>query len=150
MPLTPELYQEILLDHSKHPRAQGLLEAPTHRSEAKNPEAGDEVTLTLHIADEKITAVGWEAAGSAVLRASCSLMSEAVPGRTLAEAKELAEHFRAFLTGPEPDEAEVDFWGDAAALGGIRHLPPRVKCAMLPWRALLAVEEIESPASKVD
>lgn len=143
MPLTPELYQEILLDHSKHPRARGLLEAPTHRAEAKNPEAGDEVTLTLRTGPEgKIVAVGWEAAGSAVLRASCSLMSERVRGLDVAEAKELAGRFREFLTGPEPAEAETDFWEDAAALGGIRHLPPRVKCAMLPWRALLAVEEV--------
>ena len=143
MPLTPELYQEILLDHSKHPHAQGLLDAPTHRAEAKNAEAGDEVTLTLRTDSEgKIASFGWVAAGSAVLRASCSLMSERVKGLSVDEAQALAERFRAFLTGPEPVGAEVDFWEDVAALGGIRHLPPRVKCAMLPWRALLAVEAV--------
>ncbi|MDP0497413.1 MAG: SUF system NifU family Fe-S cluster assembly protein [Verrucomicrobiota bacterium JB024] len=140
MPLTPELYQEILLDHSKRPRAQGLLSAPTHRAEAKNPEAGDEVRLTLAAGvDGKIAVVGWEAAGSAVLRASCSLMSERIAGLTVSEAQALAGRFREFLTGAEPAANEVDFWEDLAALGGIRHLPPRVKCAMLPWRALLAV-----------
>lgn len=141
MPLTPELYQEILLDHSKHPRGQGLLAAPAFQAEAENPEAGDKVRLTLDTgADDTITVVGWEAAGSAVLRASCSLMGERIRGLTVPEAQALAERFRVFLTGAEPDEVETDFWEDVAALGGIRHLPPRVKCAMLPWRALLAVE----------
>ena len=143
MPLTPELYQEILLDHSKRPRAQGLLNAPTHRAEAKNPEADDEVRLTLATGpDGKIATVGWEAAGSAVLRASCSLMSERIAGLTVPGAQALAGRFRAFLTGAEPAAGEVDYWEDVAALGGIRHLPPRVKCAMLPWRALLAVEAV--------
>ncbi len=138
--MTPEIYQEILLEHSKHPRGEGLLADATHRAEAENPELGDAVTLTLRVGST-IEAVGWEAKGSAVLRASCSLMGEFVRGKTLAQAQEEAMRFRAFLTGTqEPDAASLDFFADVAALSGIRHLPARVKCTMLPWRALLAVE----------
>lgn len=105
MRLSPEIYQEILLDHSKRPRGEGLLADATHRSEAANPDVGDAVTLTLRIG-ETVESIGWEAQGSAVLRASCSLMGEFVRGKTLAQAQEGAALFREFLTGAvDPDEA---------------------------------------------
>lgn len=138
--LTPDLYEETLLEHGHHPRGEGLLAEATHRAELANPEVGDVVKLSLVVENDVVREVGWEAQGSAMLKASCSLMSEFVMGKSLHEVREMADHFREFLTGPEPTTEELAYFGDVAALSGIRRLPARVKCTLLPWRVLAALQ----------
>lgn len=140
----PELYRDILLDHGQHPRGEGLLNAPDLATQGSNADTGDVVELTLRIEGGGIAAVGFTAQGSAVLRASCSLMGEAVVGASLDEAREKATRFMALLTG----EAGEDDWsglGDAVALRGIRQFPARVRCAVLPWRTLVRLLSGDDP-----
>lgn len=137
--LSPDLYEEILLEHGHHPCGRGLLAEATHTAEAANPDVGDVVKLSLVVEGGKVVKLGWEAQGSALLKASCSLMSAFVMEKPLQEAREVAEQFRVFLTGPEPTAEELAYFGDVAALSGIRHLPARVKCTLLPWQALKSI-----------
>ncbi len=130
-------HREILLEHSEHPHGYGRLEAPSIATHARDERTGDALWLDVLLAGQSIAALGWEAGGSAVFRASCSLMCEAVTGRTRAEALACSENFISLLTTPAGDDAAA--WaalGDLAALSGIRHLPMRVICAALPWRTL--------------
>lgn len=131
----PELYREILLDHGHHPRGEGRLPAPDLAGHGSNADTGDVVELTLQVADGKITAVGFTAQGSTVLRASCSLMTELIMGLSPAAARAKAIRFQELLTTGADDADWADF-GEAIALRGIRQFPARVRCAVLPWRTL--------------
>ncbi|GHC12671.1 Fe-S cluster assembly sulfur transfer protein SufU [Cerasicoccus arenae] len=129
----PELYREILLDHGQHPRGDGLLDPCDLATEGSNADTGDVVRLTVRLAEGQIAEMGFTAEGSAVLRASCSLMTEALTGQSTVEAAAKADQFMALLRG-ESDDDNWDGLGDAVALRGIRQFPARVRCAILPWR----------------
>jgi nitrogen fixation NifU-like protein len=124
------LYQDIILDHHKSPRNHGPLAEATHDATVDNPLCGDRVTVHLAVGD-RIDAARFEARGCALSRAAGSLLTEAVIGKTPAEARDLAARFAAFVagTGPAPSDA-------LAAFGGVRDFPSRVACATLPWDAL--------------
>ncbi len=134
-----DLYQEVILDHSKRPRNSGGLEAPTHRAEGHNPLCGDELEVQLCIdADERMTEIAFTGRGCAISTASASLMTEALKGRTTAEAQELFEHFHAAVTAAHDATIDPAPLGKLAALTGVREFPMRVKCASLAWHTLQA------------
>lgn len=128
-----DLHREILLDHSRSPQNRGQPEQFDQTASHQDAETGDEVTIWLSLSKETVQAVHWEAKGSGVLNASCSLMSEHLKGKTVVDAKDVIDLFLKMLTNvSDPDDWEV--LGDTVALSGIRHLPARVQCAALPWR----------------
>ena len=130
------LYQELILDHSRTPHGFGLRDQVAAQSHQVNPTCGDEVTLQLHrAADGTIEAVAWEGHGCAISQASASLLAELAEGLSVADLEVRIEAFREAMRSRgtiAPDEALL---GDAAALGGVSRYVARVKCAMLAWVA---------------
>jgi nitrogen fixation NifU-like protein len=138
-PALAALYQGIVLEHHARPRNFGPLAACTHEARAHNPLCGDTVTLRLRLDAAAIVAAGFEGDGCALCRASASLLTLAVTGRTAADALALAAELDAFVSpGPEPTPEATDRLGDLRALGGVREVPSRRRCATLPWEALRA------------
>jgi len=133
MPDQADHFRELLIDHGQHPRGEGLLAQASVTAEGANPETGDEVTIAIQIEDGVVAAIGFTANGSAVLRASCSMMVECLTGQSAGEAHRLACRFVTLLTEEGGDEDWTGL-GDAEALRGIRRFPARVRCAILPWR----------------
>lgn len=133
-----DLYQEVILDHTKSPRNFGRLETPSHRAEGHNPLCGDHLTLTLEIADECVREVLFEGAGCSISTASASLMTQMVKGKTTSEANELFKKFHAVVTSSMDTEIDIAELGKLAALAGVRKFPMRVKCASLAWHTLRA------------
>lgn len=130
-----DLYQEVLLDHNRRPRNRRRLAAPTAVADGDNPLCGDRVHLELVLApDGTIVEAAFDGDGCAISIASASLLTEAVTGKTQAEARQLFAAVRAMLTGEGPGEPAP---GKLAALGGVREYPMRVKCATLAWHTLL-------------
>ena len=137
-----ELYQEIILDHYRQPRGRGELEPPKITQEGFNPSCGDEIVLDLRVQDGRIQAVRFRGRGCSISQASASMLTEAVQGKTLEEARALIQQVLALVKG----ETEGDFetLGDIVALAGVRHFPVRVKCATLAWHALEeALKQVE-------
>jgi nitrogen fixation protein NifU and related proteins len=131
-----DLYQEVILDHNRRPRNFRVLEAPTHHAEGFNPLCGDRLDLFLHVEADRIADVGFQGSGCAISRASASLMTDAVKGRSLGEARDLFERFHRMVTTP-PDQGVEDL-GKLSVLSGVREFPVRVKCASLAWHTLKA------------
>ena len=131
-----DLYQEVIVDHSKRPRNLRANEAATHHAEGYNPLCGDRLTLYLRVTDGVISDVAFEGAGCAISKASASMMTDAVKGRTIVEADALFERFHRMVTTP-PDRAVEDL-GKLSSLAGVREFPVRVKCASLAWHTLKA------------
>jgi nitrogen fixation NifU-like protein len=130
-----ELYQEVILDHNRRPRNFRVL-AGGCKAEGFNPLCGDRLSVYLHVADEVITDVSFQGSGCAISKASASLMTESVKGKTIAEAAELFHRFQQMITSP-PD-SPADQMGKLTALAGVRQFPIRVKCASLAWHTLHA------------
>ncbi|MFS0911950.1 Fe-S cluster assembly sulfur transfer protein SufU [Microbacterium sp. 179-I 3D2 NHS] len=130
------LYQELILDHSRTPHGYGLREAVAAQSHQVNPTCGDEVTLQVHRgADGRVEAIAWEGHGCAISQASASLLAELAEGLSVDDLGVRIAAFREAMRSRgriEPDEALL---GDAAALGGVSKYVARVKCAMLAWVA---------------
>ncbi len=134
---TDELYQEILLQHSRRPRNHGPLENPTHRAEGHNALCGDELSVELRIVDDQLEAVRFQASACAICTASGSLMTGATTGLKSDEAAALAGDFRKLATSGEVSPA-IESLTALRALGAVHRFPQRVKCAMLPWETLSA------------
>src|SRR5260370_31725127 len=136
-----ELFQDIILDHGRHPRNFHALEHPTHLARGHNPLCGDRVTVYLAVEGDRIADVSFEGRGCAISTASSSLMPEVLKGKTLDEARQLFAQFHAKVTGGEPAELREALIEDAERLeplSGVRAYPVRVKCATLPWHAFEA------------
>jgi nitrogen fixation NifU-like protein len=140
-----DLYQEVILDHSKRPRNFGQPPDANRRAEGYNPLCGDRETVYVRVEDDVLKDVGFRGAGCAISTASASMMTESVKGKTLPEAEALFERFHDLITGKDgekkPGAPEL---GKLAVFSGVREFPVRVKCATLPWhtlRAALAGEE---------
>ena len=129
-----DLYQEVILDHNRHPRNFGPLPAANRRAEGNNPLCGDRVTVYLDVEGDRIRDVTFEGAGCAISTASASLMTEALKGRSVEEARSLFHGFHELLT--QGDEGED--LGKLAVFTGVREYPMRVKCATLAWHTLMA------------
>ena len=131
-----DLYQEVILDHNRRPRNFHAMEDASHRAEGYNPLCGDRLTLYLKLDGDRVADVAFEGAGCAISKASASLMTDAVKGRTLAEVQALFERFHRMVTTP-PDQSVEDL-GKLSVLAGVRQFPMRVKCASLAWHTLKA------------
>ncbi|MCP3903841.1 MAG: SUF system NifU family Fe-S cluster assembly protein [Planctomycetes bacterium] len=131
-----ELYQELILDHNRQPRNRGVLECGGHEADGYNPLCGDRVHVTVELDGDVIKDIRFEGSGCAISTASASIMSEAVKGKTLTEAKYLFEQFITLVTeGPEAVDDPEDL-GKLAAFAGVGKYPARVKCATLAWHTL--------------
>jgi nitrogen fixation protein NifU and related proteins len=141
-----ELYQDIILDHGRHPRNFHALPHPTHLARGHNPLCGDRVTVYLAVEGDHIADVSFEGRGCAISTAAASLMTEVVKGKTIDEARQLFAQFRAKVTGADagagmPEELPEALQEDIERLEpltGVRAYPVRVKCATLPWHAFEA------------
>jgi nitrogen fixation NifU-like protein len=131
------LYQELILDHSKHPQGYGLLGDASGVSHQVNPTCGDEITLELHVDPQTqvVTSVNWEGHGCAISQASASLFTEMAGALTLPDLESRIDLFRTAMRSRGTIEPDEELLGDAAALGGVSRYIARVKCAMLAWVA---------------
>ena len=133
-----QLYQEVILDHNRKPRNYGQVEGATHRSEGVNPLCGDHIRVALKVAGDTIDAIAFEGESCAICKASASMMSVAVKGKPVADAERLVGHFRAMATGKEDIDESRRQLGRLTVFAGVKDLPSRVKCAILPWHTLHA------------
>lgn len=139
-----DLYQEVIIDHGRRPRNFGHLAEANRSAEGFNPLCGDRLTLYLKVEDGIIRAARFQGAGCAISTASASLMTEALPGKTEAEAEALFTGFHALVTDAQ---APADM-GKLAVLAGVREFPSRIKCATLAWHTLhAALAGREKPAT---
>jgi nitrogen fixation NifU-like protein len=129
-----DLYQEVIFDHYKHPRNFHRIEGADRVAEGYNPLCGDTIKVFLKVENGIVTDVGFEGCGCAISTASASLMTEAVKGRTVAEAERLFGEFHAMITDPK-EPAHHDL-GKLEVLCGVKEFPTRVKCATLAWHTL--------------
>jgi nitrogen fixation NifU-like protein len=129
------LYRDVIVDHSKHPRNFRLLEAG-RKAEGHNPLCGDRLTVYIQVDHGVIRDVSFDGLGCAIATASASLMTESVKGKTVAEADALFARVQRMVTASA--DAPVEDLGALSALAGVRRFPVRVKCATLPWHALQA------------
>lgn len=129
-----DLYREIILDHYRSPRHKGRVEDPDICARGYNPLCGDDIEITARLKDGRIDAISFDGHGCSISQASASMLTEAVTGKQLTEALDLAASVRAMFTG----DAEVDpeSLGDLEALQGVKRYPIRIKCATLAWNAL--------------
>jgi len=132
-----ELYQEVILDHNRHPRNRGKLEEPTGFAEGHNPLCGDNIRIYLHTEGNIVEEVTFEGSGCAISTASASLMTEAIKGKTLDEVEAVFREFQTMVTATGEAEEHPDL-GDLEVFGGVREYPVRIKCATLPWHTLKA------------
>lgn len=132
------LYQEVIIDHGRHPRNFKKLEHPSCSQEGNNPVCGDHLTLYLRIENNKIIDASFEGEGCAISMAACSLMTEKIKNISTAEALQLFDAFHILVTEPEPPAETRKYLGKLAVLGGVRDFPVRIKCATLAWHALKA------------
>lgn len=133
-----ELYQEIILEHNKHPRNFRLMESSTHFAEGHNPLCGDELIIYLHLSNGNIEDVSFQGEGCAISKASASLMTSQVKGKSVEEARLEISRIMSMLTDQDEPRMDFDELGDLASLSGIRRFPVRIKCATLAWHALEA------------
>ena len=141
------LYQELILEHNRKPRNFREMPNADRTIEGRNPLCGDSLTLWVKIDNESITDVSFKGQGCAISKASASLMTAAVKGKSRAEAEDLFERFHQLVTGTLP-ESEQQSLGPLRALGGVSRFPLRVKCASLAWHALhSALESNETEVS---
>jgi nitrogen fixation protein NifU and related proteins len=131
-----QLYQELILDHHKRPRNAGRLSDPSHSAEGNNPLCGDRLALTLRVSGERILGVACDVSGCAICRASGSLLTEAIQGRSLKEVELLRSELMTRMTGPEGVPAADDALGPLIALLSVRQFPSRLRCATLAWETL--------------
>ncbi len=136
-----DLYQELILDHSKHPQHAGLREPYDAQVHHINPSCGDEITLRVRLddvaagADAVVDDISYDAVGCSISVASTSVLAEEVIGHPLAEAMETYQAMRAMLTSKGSDPGDEDVIGDGVAFAGVAKYPARVKCALLGWTA---------------
>ena len=138
MPDLRELYQELILEHSKAPRNYGELATANHRAEGYNPLCGDHFTVFLELEGDSIRDISFQGSGCAISKASASLMTQGVKGKTRAEAARLFDQFHQLVTGQPPENGNRNDLGKLAVFSGVSEFPARVKCATLAWHTLQA------------
>jgi nitrogen fixation protein NifU and related proteins len=132
------LYQEVILDHNRRPRNYHPMPDATCSADGKNPNCGDQLTVWLRVEDDTVADVSFQGVGCAISKASASLMTQAVKGKSRAEATRMFEKVHALVTGEDPTLATDKELGALRALGGVSRFPMRVKCASLSWHAMKA------------
>ena len=131
-----ELYQEVILEHSKKPRNFRVLETANHKAEGYNPLCGDHFTVYLDVKDGTISDIGFQGSGCAISKASASMMTQMLKGRTTEDAEETFTRFHDLVTGSTGGDGQD--LGKLAVFAGVSEFPLRVKCATLAWHALRA------------
>jgi nitrogen fixation NifU-like protein len=143
-----DLYQEIIIDHSKCPRNFRRLEDATHSADGHNPLCGDRVTIYILLSGNVIEDIAFEGSGCAICTASTSLMTESVKGKTLDEAEALFGRFHDLVTSDPDSEVDTETLGKLAIFAGVREFPVRIKCAILAWHTMqAALKEADEPVS---
>jgi nitrogen fixation NifU-like protein len=142
-----DLYQEVILDHNRRPRNFRTIDGATRKQEGYNPLCGDRLTLYVTLEGDVIKDVAFQGVGCAISKASASLMTDALKGKTLGEARAMFDQFHDMVTS-SPDLPAPDL-GKLSVLAGVREFPTRVKCASLPWHTLKAAvsDEAAGPVS---
>ncbi len=142
-----ELYQEVILDHNKNPRNFRAIENATHQADGHNPLCGDALKVYLNIENNTVTDVAFKGSGCAISKASASMMTQAVKGKTKGEAENLFHEFHKMVTGELDIESDENSLGKLKIFAGVLEFPARVKCASLSWHtvhAALNEEEVVS------
>ncbi|MCW5589253.1 MAG: SUF system NifU family Fe-S cluster assembly protein [Legionellales bacterium] len=130
-----ELYQEVIIDHNRHPRNFGHLASCNHQAEGMNPLCGDKLNVYLLLENDRITDLSFEGKGCAISTASASIMTEVLKNKTKQEAERIFQQFHDLVMGKIPLTMEL---GKLAVLAGVKDYPARVKCATLAWHTLHA------------
>ncbi|MBK6485264.1 MAG: SUF system NifU family Fe-S cluster assembly protein [Gemmatimonadetes bacterium] len=130
------LYQDVILEHNRSPRNWGELAPPSQRADGRNPMCGDEVTVWLTIDNDRVAEVSFVGTGCAISKASASMMTQAVKGKTRAEAEQVFAQFHAMVTGRHANPADDPVLGKLKVFSGVARFPARVKCASLAWHAM--------------
>jgi nitrogen fixation NifU-like protein len=142
-----ELYQQVIIEHNKKPRNFGKLDPCTHHADGHNPLCGDQLTLSLNVVEGVIQDVKFEGHGCAIDVASASLMTGAVKGKSVTEAETMADQFRGMVRGELDPAQQPHLLGKLTLFQGVKDLPSRVKCAVLPWATLRSALKGEAIAS---
>ena len=132
-----DLYQEVILDHSRHPRNFGAAEDANRQARGNNPLCGDRVTVYLTVDGDHINDAHFEARGCAISIASASMMTEMIKGKTVDEAKSLFDRFHTLVTSDSNGQVDEEL-AELDSLSGVRAFPTRIKCATLAWHAMSA------------
>ncbi len=136
-----DLYQEVILDHNKRPRNFRALEGANRKAEGYNPLCGDRVTIYLRVSDGKIEDVSFQGSGCAISKASASLMTDSLRGKTIEEAERLFDGFHQMVTSDPGTFPGLDELGKLSVFAGVCQFPARVKCATLAWHTLRSALE---------
>jgi len=145
-----ELYQQVILDHNKNPRNYGEIADATNIAEGHNPLCGDHIKITAIIENDIIKDLKFKGSGCAISKASASIMSTLVIGKTVEEAKKLFNVFHKIVTSDIRDRIETIELGKMAVFAGVREYPARVKCASLSWHTLMqALDKAQKDSTKV-
>ena len=139
-----DLYQEVILDHNRKPRNFGKLEDANRKAEGHNPLCGDRLTVYMDLEGDRIRDIKFEGSGCAISKASASMMTSELKGKSVEEAEKTFHRFHRMVT--ESDDADVESLGKLAAFSGVREFPVRVKCASLPWHTMDVVLSYAKPA----
>lgn len=142
-----ELYQEVILDHNKNPRNFRELETANQKADGHNPLCGDQLTVFLEMEGGAVKDVGFVGSGCAISKASASMMTQAVKGKSKAEIETLFEEFGRMVRGEMDEEAEENHLGKLKIFAGVREFPARVKCASLSWHTVHAALNEETEVS---
>jgi nitrogen fixation NifU-like protein len=129
------LYQEVILDHYKHPENKGLATSYDAQVHHINPSCGDEITLNLTLQGNKVSAISWDGVGCSISQASVSIMSSLMMNKELSEAQTILEEFVALMQSKGNGSPDVSVLEDAVAFAGVSQYPARIKCALLGWMA---------------
>jgi nitrogen fixation NifU-like protein len=147
MSLSNELYQQVILDHNKNPRNYRAVEEPTQLCHGHNPLCGDHLTVYLKEKEGRVEDVSFQGDGCAISKASASLMTTQVKGKTRAEAETLFREFHAMVTSDPQSEIDAPHLGKLKVFQGVREYPSRIKCASLAWHALTGALQKQEEAS---
>lgn len=131
-----ELYKQVILDHNKSPRNYGILHQHTHSAEGHNPLCGDHIDIYLEMDGDKIKDISFSGSGCAISKASASIMTTVMKGKTVEEAKVLFDEFHEVVTSDPTSEIDDTNLGKLSVFCGVREFPARVKCASLAWHTL--------------
>ena len=145
-----ELYQEVILDHNKNPKNFRELVHPTHTSEGYNPLCGDRIHVSVELEGNIIKDVGFMGSGCAISKASASVMTTLIKGRSIKEAEEIFHRFQSLITSDLNSPVDLDQVGKLAVFAGVREFPARVKCAALAWHTMQAALGEESDVTSTE
>ncbi|MBF0198249.1 MAG: SUF system NifU family Fe-S cluster assembly protein [Planctomycetes bacterium] len=147
MAYSNELYQQVILDHNRKPRNFRKIEEPTHVCPGHNPLCGDHITVYIHTEGDVVSDVSFEGSGCAISKASASMMTESVKGKTLAEVKKMFEEFHGMLMGELDVDQDQHKLGKLSLFQGVKQYSSRVKCAALSWHALVGALDLKTEIS---